>query len=73
VDDHGSLLTVSLLAPTLWFNASVVAFIDALYWNFEIYEIEIDKLTSPFAALSGQTQHIFPYVVGTKEMTSYAH
>jgi hypothetical protein len=31
-----------------------------------IYEIEIDKFTSPFTALSGQIQHLLPYVVGTK-------
>jgi hypothetical protein len=33
----------------------------------------MNKLISTFVTLSGQTQHLLPYVLGTKEMISFAH
>jgi hypothetical protein len=38
-------------------------------WN---QEIEATTLATLFGSVSGQTQHLLPYVVGTKEMVIFA-
>jgi hypothetical protein len=47
-------------------------FVLVLLLQSSIYEIKIDRLMLPLMALLGHTQHLLPYVVGTKEMTSFA-
>jgi hypothetical protein len=39
-------------------------------WN---WEIEATALAMSFGSVSEQTQHLLPYVVGTKEMIIFAH
>jgi hypothetical protein len=35
--------------------------------------VEATTLATPFGSVSGQIQHLLPYVVGTKEMAIFAH
>jgi hypothetical protein len=35
--------------------------------------VEATALATPFGSVSGQIQHLLPYVVGTKEMAIFAH
>jgi hypothetical protein len=37
-----------------------------------MYEMEIEKPTTQLGSVSGHTQHLLPYVLGTKEVVNFS-